>query len=80
MRSTSCPRATTVKFDGYRALVLKNGERVQIRSRNGKDLTSTYPSDGASGRPSWPDQVVLDGASVDTQNRQLIDTSKPAIN
>jgi bifunctional non-homologous end joining protein LigD len=23
-----------VKFDGYRALLLKNGDRVQIRSRN----------------------------------------------
>ena len=42
-----------VKFDGYRALLLKNGKRVQIRSRNDKDLTNTYPSvvaaDGASG-------------------------------
>lgn len=45
-----------VKFDGYRALVLKNGERVQIRSRNGKDLTSTYPSDVAAGRPSQVDK------------------------
>lgn len=33
-----------VKFDGYRALLLKTGERVQIRSRNDKDLTSTYPT------------------------------------
>ena len=53
-----------VKFDGYRALVLKNAERLQIRSKNGKDLTSTYPSDGASGRPSQADQVVLDGEIV----------------
>ena len=29
-----------VKFDGYRALLLKNGDHVQIRSRNDKDLTS----------------------------------------
>jgi hypothetical protein len=28
-----------VKFDGYRALLIKNGPRVQLRSRNNKDLT-----------------------------------------
>ena len=28
-----------VKFDGYRALLIKNGQRVQLRSRNNKDLT-----------------------------------------
>jgi len=32
-----------VKFDGYRALLLKNGERVQIRSRNDKPAR-THPS------------------------------------
>jgi bifunctional non-homologous end joining protein LigD len=32
-----------VKFDGYRALLLKSGDRVELRSRNNKDLTRTYP-------------------------------------
>jgi len=32
-----------VKLDGYRALILKAGERVQLRSRNDKDLTASYP-------------------------------------
>jgi len=32
-----------VKFDGYRAEVIKNGDRVQLRSRNDKDLTAAYP-------------------------------------
>jgi bifunctional non-homologous end joining protein LigD len=53
-----------VKFDGYRALLLKNGDHVQIRSRNDKDLTSTYPSVVASGRRLQADQVVLDGEIV----------------
>ena len=39
-----------VKFDGYRAILMKNGERVWIRSRNDKDLTVTYPSVTAAGR------------------------------
>jgi bifunctional non-homologous end joining protein LigD len=32
-----------VKWDGYRALLLKDGARVQIRSRNNKDLSGDYP-------------------------------------
>ena len=28
-----------LKVDGYRALLIKNGPRVEIRSRNDKDLT-----------------------------------------
>ena len=28
-----------VKFDGYRALLMKDGDNVRIRSRNDKDLT-----------------------------------------
>jgi bifunctional non-homologous end joining protein LigD len=60
-----------VKFDGYRALLLKNGDHVQIRSRNDKDLTSTYPSVAASGRRLRAHQAVLDGeiVAVDANGR-----------
>ena len=53
-----------VKFDGYRALLLKNNDRVWIRSRNDKDLTATYPSVAAAGRRLNADQAVLDGEIV----------------
>jgi bifunctional non-homologous end joining protein LigD len=33
-----------LQFDGYRALVLKDGENVSINSRNREDLTHSYPS------------------------------------
>jgi bifunctional non-homologous end joining protein LigD len=33
-----------VKWDGYRALILKQGAHVQIRSRNNNGLTATYPT------------------------------------
>lgn len=39
-----------VKWDGYRAIAIKNGERVEIRSRNNKDLTAAYPSAAAAVR------------------------------
>jgi bifunctional non-homologous end joining protein LigD len=32
------------KFDGYRALALKDGATVTLLSRKGNDLTATYPS------------------------------------
>ncbi len=53
-----------VKFDGYRALLLKNGKQVRILSRNQKDLTSAYASVAAAGRRLRADQAVLDGEIV----------------
>jgi bifunctional non-homologous end joining protein LigD len=53
-----------VKFDGYRALLIKHGERVAIRSRNDKDLTATYPAVAASGRRLHARSAVVDGEIV----------------
>jgi bifunctional non-homologous end joining protein LigD len=53
-----------LKWDGYRALVIKDGEDVQIRSRNDKDLTSMYPGVAAAGRRQKIKQIVLDGEIV----------------
>jgi bifunctional non-homologous end joining protein LigD len=53
-----------VKFDGYRALILKDGERVRIRSRNDKDLTATYASVATAAKRLNADSVVLDGEIV----------------
>ena len=32
-----------LKFDGYRALIIKDEQRVELRSRKNKDLTGMYP-------------------------------------
>jgi DNA ligase D-like protein (predicted ligase) len=53
-----------LKLDGYRALLLKDAERVQIRSRNDNDLTRTYPMIVAAARRLKPKQIVLDGEIV----------------
>jgi len=60
-----------VKLDGYRALILKQGDRVQIRSRNNKDLTLAYPSVAAAGARLKVDSAIVDGeiVSVDTNGR-----------
>jgi bifunctional non-homologous end joining protein LigD len=53
-----------VKWDGYRALLLKHGSRVQIRSRNNKDLTSSYPSVAAGAARLHAESAVVDGEIV----------------
>ena len=53
-----------VKFDGYRALLLKSGDRLNLRSRNDKDLTGAYPSVVVAGRRLQADSLVLDGEVV----------------
>jgi ATP-dependent DNA ligase len=53
-----------VKLDGYRALIIKDGDRIQLRSRTGKDLTRAYQpvANAASGLRAV--QAVLDGEIV----------------
>ena len=53
-----------VKFDGYRALLMKHGAQIQLRSRNDKDLTRAYPSIGAAALRLNANSVVLDGEIV----------------
>jgi DNA ligase D-like protein (predicted ligase) len=52
------------KLDGYRALILKDRARVQIRSRNNKDLTRMYPRVAAAALQLKPERVVVDGEIV----------------
>ena len=49
-----------IKLDGYRALAIKSGGKVQVRSRNDNDFTERYSSIAAALR-SMPDETVLDG-------------------
>lgn len=53
-----------LKFDGYRALLVKTGRAVQLRSRNDKDLAGMYPGICAAGRALQADRAILDGEVV----------------
>jgi DNA ligase D-like protein (predicted ligase) len=53
-----------LKLDGYRALVIKNGGDVQIRSRNDKDLTRAYPDIHRAGTRLRAESAVVDGEVV----------------
>jgi DNA ligase D-like protein (predicted ligase) len=53
-----------VKLDGYRALIVKNRTRVEVLSRNEKDLTKTYPGVTAAAERLKADTAVVDGEIV----------------
>jgi bifunctional non-homologous end joining protein LigD len=53
-----------VKFDGYRALLLKNGDAVRIRSRNDKDLSRNYPAVAKAACRLRATTAVVDGELV----------------
>jgi ATP-dependent DNA ligase len=52
-----------VKFDGYRALAIKSGGAVRLRSRNDKDFTKRY-SGVVAALAGLPDETVIDGEVV----------------
>lgn len=60
-----------VKLDGYRALLIKDGARVRIMSRNQKDLTANYPAIAAAAARLGARTAVLDGevVALDPQGR-----------
>lgn len=49
------------KWDGFRALIFRDGDEVVINSRGGKDLARYFPEIVDAARAELPDKVVLDG-------------------
>jgi bifunctional non-homologous end joining protein LigD len=63
-----------LKLDGYRALALKSGEKVQLRSGNDNDFNARHP--GLVKAPaSMPDKTVIDGEIV-----ALVEVGRPSFN
>jgi len=59
------------KWDGYRTLALKDGERVRLLSRNLKDGTRLYPAVAREVARLKVDSVILDGevVAIDEEGR-----------
>ncbi len=60
-----------LKLDGYRALIIKDGASLRIRSRNDKDLMPMYPAVAAAGRRLQAEKVIVDGeiVAIDKEGR-----------
>jgi bifunctional non-homologous end joining protein LigD len=52
-----------LKLDGYRALAIKRGGKIQLRSRNDNDFNSRYPRI-VEALADMPDETVIDGEVV----------------
>lgn len=52
------------KFDGYRALALKDGAKVKLLSRKGNDLTEDYPAIHTAVAALKAKSAILDGEVV----------------
>ena len=60
-----------LKFDGYRALILKTADTVEIRSRNNRDLSEMYPGIKTAGARLRADNALVDGeiVALDSEGR-----------
>ena len=52
-----------LKLDGYRAIAIKSGGKVRLRSRNNNDFTAKYPTI-VKALAALPDEAVIDGELV----------------
>jgi bifunctional non-homologous end joining protein LigD len=78
LRTEKLPDGTAwaheLKFDGYRALAIKSGGKVSLRSRNDNDFNDRYPAI-VKALAAMPDETVVDGEIV-----VLDGNSKPSFN
>src|SRR5581483_12518062 len=63
-----------IKWDGFRAIGIKTGSEVRLRSRNDKDFNGKYPTI-VKALADLPDETVLDGEIV-----ALEESGRPSFN
>ncbi|MGW0738091.1 ATP-dependent DNA ligase [Streptomyces sp. NPDC002851] len=59
------------KWDGFRAIVFRDGDEIELGSRTGKPLTRYFPELVAALRERLPERCVLDGEIVIAKDGRL---------
>ncbi|MGP4049834.1 ATP-dependent DNA ligase [Streptomyces sp. 2A115] len=59
------------KWDGFRAIVFRDGDETEIGSRNGKSLVRYFPELAATLRERLPERCVMDGEIVIARDGRL---------
>jgi len=64
-----------LKLDGYRALAIKSGDKIHLRSRNNNDFNVRYPGI-LKALAAMPDETVIDGevVALDADGRPSFNT------
>ncbi|MDN5764633.1 MAG: ATP-dependent DNA ligase [Humibacillus sp.] len=52
------------KWDGFRSIIFRDGDEVEIGSRNGKPMTRYFPEVVAAVKANLPERCVVDGEIV----------------
>jgi ATP-dependent DNA ligase len=59
------------KWDGFRAIVFRDGDEIEIGSRTGRPLTRYFPEVVAAVRAAFPPRAVIDGEIVIARGGRL---------
>src|SRR5947209_13371082 len=52
------------KWDGFRSIIFRDGDEVEIGSRNGKPMTRYFPEIVEAVKANFPERCVVDGEIV----------------
>jgi ATP-dependent DNA ligase len=52
------------KWDGFRSIIFRSGEEVEIGSRNEKPMTRYFPELVTAAKASLPERCVVDGEII----------------
>jgi ATP-dependent DNA ligase len=67
-----------IKYDGYRLIVQREGERVRLFSRNGNDWSGRYPWVVEAALKNKHSQFVIDGDARGARRRSHRGLQRPA--
>jgi len=59
------------KWDGFRSIIFRDGDEVEIGSRNEKPMTRYFPEIVAAVKASFPERCVIDGEIVVVVGKRL---------